>query len=487
MDKNEVVLLLGSVNREGATMALKATKKFYKHKLLDSSLHNWGEIIRAFDEYKITSVIAKITRNTLFLAASNQYKNSAIELFSLISRTPHIVFCHESMMTGQVRDEEISTPTINKYDQKIAKLNPNSPSYFDDLMELEEKRHKEEDRLNHIEEHNSLFYESYFSPPPDDIRLGALNLIYGCGVSITPYQKNFELSLLSSSFIEDQEHNLIFRMYIPASKLWSGEAEKIIQLFRDYLQRVSELDIRQDQRRTSQGIVYEFFGNGKLELQQLPEKFKEFTGFMESCVANPEAAKLVLETKNLNKLEVMNILERYSKEARRIHVDLKHERERAIMKIRHELESELIDHVREADEWATIAQLINNSVPGTEGARLSTAFTGAAAVGRPTNYTINLRPQIIERVNGIVAGTINGDQHLTERDKELLKLIGKFGERDTTQLSACVHEISDPQIESSRKVEAKSKLLSFIFKVTDKIGDVAAGVLKSYLEKQVGL
>lgn len=480
MDKKEVVLLLGSVNREGATMALKATKKVYKHKLLDSSLKNWISIVVAFDDFKVTSVIAKLTKNTLMLLASPQYHAVAYELFRRVAQVPHIVFCHETLITGKMKDESVNGLGVERYLAEIANLDPESPDYHEQLAVLEEQRIFEE-------EHGGLFYEYYFTPPPEDIRRGALQFIYDCGISITPYQKNFELSLLSSSFIDDQEHNLIFRMYIPTAKLWSGEAEKILQLFRDYLQKVSAINVRQDQRKTNQGVVYEFFGGGNLESSKLPDKFNEFTSFMESCVANPEAAKMILESNNLNKLEVMDILERYSKEARRIQVDLKHERERAIMKIRHGLESELIEHVKGAEEWEVIERLVNSSIPGAGGTRLSTVFNEGAAFGQAANYTINLSPQIIETVNGVVAGTINGNQHLTENDKELLRLIERFGGRDALKLGACVHEISDSQIESSRKIEAKNRLLSFIFKVGDKIGDAAAGVLQTYLEKQIGL
>ena len=54
---------------------------------------------------------------------------------------------------------------------------------------------------------------------------------------------------------------------------------------------------------------------------------------------------------------------RYSREARRLELELSHERESRILAIRHSLESELLDVAIDAEQWTHITGLIDSLVP----------------------------------------------------------------------------------------------------------------------------
>lgn len=480
MNKDEVVLLLGSVNREGATMALRATKKVYKHKLLDSGVQNWESIDKLFEDFKVTAVVAKLNKGTMYRLIQGRYEAVRDRLFNKISKVPNIFFCHETLLTGRDKEKEEREKLAIRDEVMLSELEPGSDEYYDIFIKLSERELVEEDE-------GSIFYEYYFSPPPEEVRVASLKILRDFELTIVPYKKNYEISLLASSFIERQEHGLIFRFYVPAEKLWSSEIEKMLQLFRDYLQKVSGINVRQDQHRTSKGIVYEFFGGECGETGGLVEQFNEFTEFMDSCVQNPEVAKHILESKNLNKIEVIDILEKYSKEARRIHVDLKHERERTFLKIRHGMESELAEYARTTEDWQVIDSVINASIPNFGGGRIASAFSGNQFLDDKKGVTINISQQIIDRVEGVVAKTINGDQYLCESASKIMDLIRAYGGKDASVLRSCLYELSDEQVKTSDKIEAKSRLLSFLLKVSDKIGDAAAGLLQSYLESKIGI
>jgi hypothetical protein len=187
--------------------------------------------------------------------------------------------------------------------------------------------------------------------------------------------------------------------------------------------------------------------------------------------------------------EVMPILSRYAKEAKRLSVDLKHEREQKILSIRQRLESELVDNIPGEMDWTAISSLVNLVVPQVNGVH------GAIAVDQesmripfhPPNVTINVNPQIVDTVNGIVAQEISGDQHVGPEAQQLLELVKKYGGSDAQDLASSVHELEDSSAPKPGRFNAKQKLKKFLFAIAEKTGDVAARVLQPYIEKQLGL
>ena len=252
------------------------------------------------------------------------------------------------------------------------------------------------------------------------------------------------------------------------------------------MHKVSGLEVKQDKYNTNQGIVYEFFGQEGLSSATLSEKFNEFSNFMDVCSTDTDKASALLESKSLNKLEVFKIVERYSKEARRLHVDLKQEREIKILTIRHQLESELAEYVRTEHDWQIINRIVDSTVPQLNSVG-STISIGRNATLSNQNLTINVNPQIIGTINGVVAQQINGDQHLGTDAKKLLEIIDQYAERQKAELTSALYELTDKGVKESDRVLAKSKLKGFLLSIGSKIGDVAAGVLQTYIERQIGL
>lgn len=460
LEKEKIILFLGNADREGVTAKLKAVGTLYKRKMLESSPENWQKIIDIFDEYEVTSVVVKLTNSSFDILCAEDYKGLREELLGLISTKPNLFLSHESLVTGE---------RGNDYGEYIAKFNDYDPELDEDY------------------EYFRSHFEDVFQPPNSEIVGEVLALFEHHEISIIPYQKNVEMTLIASSFIDKNESNLIFRIYVPSERMWANEAEKLLQLFREYLHKVSGLNVRQDQYRTNQGVVYEFFGGDGVEPNSLPQKFDEFSSFMESCVSNPETAQALLESKDLNKSEIFNLVERYSKEARRLHIDIKQERERKILAIRHGLEGELSEHVRTDHDWEVIGRVVEASVPSASG--ISSALTIDRKI-QPTpnnSLTVNINPQVIETVNGVVAQQVIGDQHLGPDAKTLLEMIDQYAGKDKAILASSVHELSDESAKTEDRITAKHRLKGFLVLAGSKIGDVATGVLQSYIENKIGL
>jgi hypothetical protein len=430
-----LVLLLGNIGHEGVLSSLSAARRQYKRKMLDSSPANWEAIIEYFSSFKVTAVLVKLMPHTLRLLSLEEYQTVRNKLFSLVAAVPNIVFVYEDLLTGKEQQDEYQKP------------------------------YPQSDELTSV--------------------ISWFNLI---GIELTPYKKNAEVTVLSESFLIDTEKHLIFRLYIPNGRIWSNEADRFLQLFRDYLGRVNHLTTRLDQRRTDHGIIYEFHGDAAPGETGLHSEFEEFSKFMDLCASNSNAAEALLTTKNINHKEIIDIVSRYSKEAKRLQVDLKHEKERKYLSIRQRLESELVDSVLTTTDWRSIESFINAAIPysGEMGSLLSLTHSPSNYIATDGNLTVNVRPQIFQTVNGIVAQEIYGNQHLSQSDQQILSLIKAHGGTKTKELESAVHELADDSAPKTDRLSAKQKLKTFLIAAGKRTADVAVGVLQTYIENKLG-
>ncbi len=67
----------------------------------------------------------------------------------------------------------------------------------------------------------------------------------------------------------------------------------------------------------------------------------EFTSFIEICSTNIEAAEKIIRHSMESSKDVDLLVRRYSAEAKRLLLDLQHERELKLLQIRHRLEAEI--------------------------------------------------------------------------------------------------------------------------------------------------
>lgn len=440
-ENKPLVLLVGGIGHEGVLSSLRAANRQYKNKLLESSAKNWESIAAYFDDFEIEGVLVKLSAYAVTLACSGDYAGIREKLFGKISSVPNVVFVYEDILSGKYEDD----------DRRL----------------------------------------TYHHRPTDEEREWFFEFLANYDINVMPYKRNAEVTVMAQSFISDTEHNLLFRIYVPTSRLWSNETDKLLQLFRDYLAKVSGLSVRLDQIRTDKGVIYEIHNDVAEHKPDIDFEFSEFTQFMDLCVSDPGAAEAILRGKAVAEKDVMSILSRYSKEAKRLSVDLKHEREQKVLSIRQRLESELVDTLPGATDWGAIGQLVDMTVPQLSGTRSAISVdrnTAIPASSTPNNYlTINLNPQIIETVNGVIAQEITGNQHIGAEAQQILELIQAYGGIKAAELASSVHELEDTSAPKEGRINAKQRLKRFLIGLSSKIGDVAAGVLQSYIEKQLGL
>lgn len=454
LDPSEpTVLLIGNVDSEGILSTLKASGRQYKVKRIDSSAENWATICDQFDLFPVRCALVKLTSATYGYLASPDYTEMRENLLGRLASVPNAVFAYETLLSSA------------------------------DDAEIREQ-----------EAENDTYWGYGYGLPPVAIRNAVNNLLADRGLEVIPYRRNAEVTVLASAFLADAEDGLLFRVYVPSGMIWANETDRLLQLFRDYLSRVGHQTVRLDQRRTGHGIVYELYaasGGAQTATNStaLSREFEEFSKLLDLTVSDPAQAEALLRGKDVDPREIAGILTRYAKEARRLQVDLRQEREQKLLSVRHRLESELADVLPASADLDSIGVLVDAAVP--RAVRTRSALIGEQRLLPSTtqlgNVTINIRPQIVNAVNAAVAHEINGDVNLTENDQRLLELIAQHGGDRAAQLTSAVRELADESAPKPGRLRARQRIKGFLLAVASKVPDLAVGVLQSYIENRMGL
>lgn len=427
-----LVLLLGNVDREGILSAISQSGRWYKRKVLDSSSSNWQQIINIFTESKVSAALLLLSPRTYKIIVDDDYASQREILFQQLANVPHVVFIHDDLFNG-TRDCELS--------------------------------------------------EEY-TYPVDEQRQNVNSLLFNHSINIITYQKNSEVTLLATKFLNDCETGLMLRLYVPNNQLWAKQTDRLLELFRDYLTRVADIDVRLDETRTKAGVIYELHGDptGSVELSN---EFTNFSDFMKLCTSDPSRAEAILRDKHINQEKITEILTRYAKEVRRLQVDMKQDREQKVLRIRHRLEAELVDEMPTNVELAMIETLIEQTIPSNVGAFSPLQFNLNSTFGAARNLTLNVNPQFVNTVHGIVAQEISGDFDLNDHDQELLKLFAQYGAQRQGELVSALRELKDESAPKPGKLTAKQKIGRFLGAIASKATDIGVNVLKAYIQKQV--
>ena len=453
-------LFIGSGDSEGSRSKLKASGIYYRRKMLESSPDNWAKINDLLGRPEVVGVIIKFTSATCGYLVSDRYSPHATRMLELLSKKRHLLFVHRSVLAEP--DDVDGGKQEPSFDEQIM---------YDDLAD---------------DEMQMLWDRHYFGPPPEDTRRRVVELIREYRLNLAVYLNNAELSVLAQGFIEASEKNLLFRIYVPVGRAWAAEADKLLSLFREWLSRVKGERVRQDGYSTAQGEVYEFFSDGQLAMGDLSTELREFSDFLELCIENPDMARAILQDNSVPESWVSKIIEKYAKEARRLKIDIRHERETKLLSIRHRLESELLEYDADVDDAFSLANSLVPAMAGFADSLSIASSQSSSSIAQPIP-TIVVNQQVFKAVNGIVASELSGVAHLRQEPAQLLELISRFGEQQRADLESSVHELEDEDAKKVDRVSAKQKLLGFLVKVGGQVSGPTISVLQKYLEAKLGI
>jgi hypothetical protein len=230
-----------------------------------------------------------------------------------------------------------------------------------------------------------------------------------------------------------------------------------------------------DARKSEKGVTYIFKSDGNFgNLQALNDAFGRFDSFMKLCGDDPSQAESILKDKGLKEQNAVFLVERYSRDYRRLILDTKHEFERKSLILRQRLETDIV----EVGTSPTISWL-NESL---------SSLISAAATG--TNVAVNIGNISVVNSNKVhteIEHLINGSISYNDNDRFLLKLFSCYADRlEALQCRSDLDQLKDSSTPEPARQNAKQRLVGFLRKSAQKVGGVAEHVavktLSEYLE-----
>ena len=200
--------------------------------MLGSGTSNWDQIIEILADPMLVGVLVKLTSTTCGYLTSEAYLEHALRLLEAIRKVRHIVFIHQTILTG------VEEFTVEE-EERRARLGP--------LL----------NDLGNDEALDFFIHHHLFGPPPKQVRLKILEQLRGFDLNIAPYRRNFELSAMASHFIAEGDKKLLFRIYIPTGRIWAAQADRLITLRRSSLRRSGRTDIAPTRAKSTSSTARE--------------------------------------------------------------------------------------------------------------------------------------------------------------------------------------------------------------------------------------
>lgn len=431
---------------------------------MKTSVENWISICKILedDEENKIIVLGKFTENVLFKMCSPAYTIVVERFLELLKTKKHLIFIYKDNLLGNF--SYFSSVKID-----------------DSTFELDEK----EDYLYYSKKNLSHWLISEGIEEKEEKYLkrvrSFINSLSLKKINNLPYEKLIDVEISGQYFIESIAEGLLFRIYVPNERIWSKEFDKFITLFRDYASNIANRELKITQDRTDSGTICSLYAQkNDINEEEINNLYKEFTSFMDLCSSKPDEAKLIINNSKIPDHKKHQVFQKYIKETQRLLLDLKHEREIKLVTIKHRLENDL----QEENLSNELSQYIDNALPK---AQTSKGLLGLNQ--HISTQIININPQIIGRVDGIVCQEINGNVNFTPEEQELSKLIDNYATElsDITNLKSALYELIDKATSQEQKRSSWQKLYGFIGKIADKIGEVGVALLTKYLEQKMNL
>ena len=290
----------------------------------------------------------------------------------------------------------------------------------------------------------------------------------------------------------------LMSIYIPFDRLYAAEQRRVLTLFRDWLARTRKHGIRQVERSTSRGAMFEYYADDSVSLSELKAEVDVFSDFLNKCADAPAAALDVLSETQLSPEAANELVTYFGKEMRRLEVDARHARERGILNLKQALENTLLEAgaTLEALPTSQLDSMLEELVPypdamatlQLDATATLPAIAGPPILGLPASASVTVHQTIYNAMEQTIIEHVQGTVNLGVQAKQLLALIDRFGAQpNAPALTAAVHELEDPDAPADSRKSAKAKLTKFVADLAGKVEDVTITLLGKYLESKLGM
>jgi hypothetical protein len=279
----------------------------------------------------------------------------------------------------------------------------------------------------------------------------------------------------------DESPDLVLRIYIPAGRLYAAEASRILLLFHEWLTKTHGPGIRRSTYSTVNGETVEFYVDPSTPPVDLRAELGAFTGFLGRCERHPETAIDQLNAAGMATPEAVDLVAKFAREARRLRIELRQDREKRVLTLTHSVESELEDRGIDTADLGIMTE-IDRMLPRPSLSQPLGVLPipGAAVPGAAGQAPVTVN------IQSMVMNNIQGNVNLVPRARELLELIQRSGGPDTPELESALYELEDADAPPEARNRAKRRLRTFLTQIAGTVRDISVDVLEKYLESKLG-
>lgn len=439
---------IGNVFSESVTSRLKTSGRPYVSKLLRSAPENWWTIAELLAEDDLAGALVKLTGNDYETLLRPQYYEVREALMARLGATPHLVLAHEAV-AGPPPEPEA----------------PDESEEWDGVT------------------WNEQAARWYFGDMDTEVQARVQDILDRNNVELTTYKTNAEAAVISAAFVDDLQDGLIFRMYVPAGRLFEDEFSRLLAMFHHWLGAVKGAQVRQGGYKTSSGRVIEFFGEEVGSQDAVRQDFAEFEMFLR-LIDDPNAASAMLVGLGVQPREADKLATRYARDARRVLLDARHERDRRMLAVQQQLESELSDENLPVTP-NELSRLVESLVPLSPLSLPLGAGSARPSATQTSNITIN--SQVVHRAEGIVAQHIEGDIAYGTPLDDLLTLIRGSVEQEDLAMEAAAKQVADPGAPTATRLKARQQLKTFLLRNAARLEEETFRTIWGWLESQIGI
>jgi serine/threonine protein kinase/transcriptional regulator with XRE-family HTH domain len=292
-----------------------------------------------------------------------------------------------------------------------------------------------------------------------------------------------------AAFQDTDQPDLLLSIYIPIEQLYAAEQRRVLSLFRDWLTRTRKHGIRQSERSTARGTMFEYYADGSVSLPELRAEIDVFAHFLNVCAHSPAAALDVLGETQIGSAAATELVTQFGKEVRRVEVDARHARERGMLTLKQTLENTLLETGVDlrAVPGAQVDAMLEKLVPYPNAPVSLPALAGPPVIHLAPNANVTVHQKIFSAMEQTIIEHVQGTVNLGAQAKEILALIDRFAGYAAPALTTAVHELEDPDAPPASRKAAKIKLKEFLAQLGGKIEDIALSVLEKYIESKIGM
>lgn len=335
----------------------------------------------------------------------------------------------------------------------------------DEFIDAEDQK---ENIKKMVEDPYSYTYEHYYQMKLDDEIQTAkeqmseiVSDLRQKGLNIATYKMSTDLIYTLKDFLKSADDNIIFQRYFLRTQIYADEMEKFLCLFEDYILHVKEIQIKIEHFRTAEGIIFTIrSGDEKIGKDNFNNSVQSFAQFLNICEYDINMAKNLLQREN-NKIddnELNDIVSKYSKEARRLKLDIKHEYEKRMLNVKQRFENDILLQ----RENSQIDEMINGE-------------------------TVSVLPVLIQQYNSPIYIN-NGTVNYNENDIRLQELFEKYtnSEERYAELMQQLNMLKDKGIAREHKEGAFEKIKRFLKNNSVEITGQVVTILLNYITLLLG-